>query len=423
MGKQDDAATKIQSNWRGALARIKVEKIMEDLMREELAEAATKLQSLSRGRSSRKRTSARLETMMENEITVAATKIQTSFRGRKARKDFEHLSSLSNTPRNDDEAHPRHGDGKISNAGFAFLKATRYSRPTQLLQKVEEAPKTVALRARIEELQKRAGRLCNSVNSLEPVFSGKSDQVSKIPEVQAMRRPRPFQNLIEHSLPELCVAIVGRTALSVAIATSLARCGLEQLVFFESNKSASENTPGLLKMAEIKKMMRQVSSHMTVTVCTLDFENENDQQDFQSKLAKVNFVLLGSNDDVYKLVVAESANKHGLPWMRSVFEEDRMSFHFQFFLQDVAPVLPHDIVVRPLDEHLLSKMKDLESVLEAMLSGATLTFGALTAANIIKFWLASTGIHGYVWFNPIYGKFSTLNINDMRRKGRPDLKS
>jgi len=231
-------------------------------------------------------------------------------------------------------------------------------------------------------------------------------------------------------LSELKVAIVGRTALSVSVATALVRAGCKWITFFETEESSVEDIPGVLRMDVIKRMLKKIDAGLMIEDENLDL-NQNQKrtdtqtakfkQEYEEKVAPATFVILCDPGKGSEVCVRELAAKNNIPWMIAGFSELKVSFHFQFYTNEVISVLPNDVVIGPFHNHIDGVQKQLlnEGTVwpwVALSVSSTATFAGIVASNIVKFWTGSVNVQGYLWYSPVYNKFSALQIKELRAK-------
>jgi len=441
---KDAAAVAIQRIGRGMLGRRRMERVLLQAMSAELDTAAATIQNSIRGRSSRQKMASELEAVMLEDIESSATRIQTSFRGHKARRDNPGLVSLSNTPRTDTvdvdvvdeadeeanmEARDAYNGVPVDSAAFAFLKDKYEQTATATTKK---APDTAMLKDKIDRLRTRASKLCTTVDGIEPVFSGVANQVSEVAEVQAMRIPRPFSNVkANKDLSSLCVAVVGRNSVSVNIAIGLARCGVGNFIFFESEASSVEDIPGVLRMDAIKTVLRTMNKSVKTTVHNFELNETANRSDadlgkdrtaFMAEAKTATFILCCDDGAGAKKTVSEAAEEADVAWMHASFNRGNVSFHYQFYRAQVIEVLPHDVVIQPYNDPMKKwKLANGTAGVNAIVPGATGTFASLASSNIVRFWLGCKEVQGYTWFNPVYNCFSSLGLLDIRSMQTPSI--
>merc|ERR1711988_1037386 len=88
-------------------------------------------------------------------------------------------------------------------------------------------------------------------------------------------------------------------------------------------------------------------------------------------------VVACSSSPETKKVVSEVADERDIPWIHVDFDDETLTFHFQFFARNVAVVHPHDMVALPIERHVSKIRRDVDATADAVGMSAHATFGAL----------------------------------------------
>jgi len=391
---RDGAALRIQCLWRGSRARVEVGKELEVQIYDEINTAATSVQKHWRGHSSRERTMHRLETMMEEEVSAAATKIQCSFRGHHTRQEYsELLSSVCNTPRSDPTLTPRMPS--LQNEELAALD-------------FQDADADV-IKNKLMDIQNRASKIQITMGKIAPVFlsgrcGGEESSENGTPH-------RPFSGLQKHeNVNSLRVLVVGHSVLCHEIVSCLSRCGVSSVLVYHELMAQAEGSN-----SELEPYSRTSPPGTEVTTRCMDLSVSTEEFDQLSQESSV--ILLCSCRQTDKNAVVNASEHAAVPWLLVDSSLSSATFRFQFFTKGVIDVLEHDLVAAPTIRHMLNDkvLSDIKDVVEVVTPNAVVTFSAMLAQNVIKYWLGTSSVLGYMWYCATFNQITSIPIEEIRR--------
>jgi len=270
-----------------------------------------------------------------------------------------------------------------------------------------------SIKGTLFQLDQRAFLMNESIANMAE--DGKAAGETVLPLSPIPQPHRPFRYLEAHAdASELCIAIVGRNVVSVAVASCLVRCGASTLLLCESGTQGSPDTGVARNWNEVAEMLQKASPASSVTVVDVDPSKKENRAAFVQGMERANLFILDADADCDKAAVSEVCLAKGIPWVLTKIDQTTASFWYQYFLKDVDAVQVTDVVAAPIIQHMKDVKEPLAAAIEATFISSSSTFAAMLAHSIMKYWFGISDVHGYLWYNTVCNKFSSASLADLQ---------